>query len=305
MQPSTHESFTPEGKWLPPGAVTLSRPQSLAKSLRPGRIWRQYLGTLTAGLGWLLVIATLVTALLAPLLAPAGPWESVTIPFQPPSRAYLLGTDDLGRDLLSGVIYGTRTSLLVSLAATAISALIGNVLGAVSGYAGGLFDDALMRMTEFFQVIPRFFLALIAVALFQPGLYTITIVLGLTSWPMTARLIRGQVLSGREREYVIAARAMGGSDWYVLWRHVVPNALSPVIVHTSLMIGQFMLIEASLAFLGLGDPNHISWGYLLRNAQPFLRVAWWMFLFPGLAISLAVLGFNLVGDRINSNRRQK
>ena len=268
-------------------------------------MWRRYLAKLTGCLGWLLVVATMVTAILAPLLAPAGPWESVASPFQPPSRAHLLGTDDLGRDLLSGVIYGTRTSLIVSLAATAIAALIGNVLGAVSGYAGGLFDDALMRLTEFFQVIPRFFLALIAVALFQPGLYTITIVLGLTSWPMTARLIRGQVLSGREREYVIAARAIGGSDWYILWRHVVPNALAPVIVHTSLMIGQFMLVEASLAFLGLGDPNHISWGYLLRNAQPFLRVAWWMFLFPGLAIALAVLGFNLVGDRVNNNRRQR
>lgn len=260
---------------------------------------------LGGSLGWLLVGATLVTALLAPLLAPAGPWESIAAPFQPPSRDYFLGTDDLGRDLLSGVIYGTRTSLFVSLTATSIAALIGNVLGAASGYVGGLFDDALMRITEFFQVIPRFFLALIAVALFQPGLYTITIVLGLTSWPMTARLIRGQVFSGREREYVMAARALGGSDVYILRRHVVPNALAPVIVHTSLMIGQFMLVEASLAFLGLGDPNHISWGYLLRNAQPFLRVAWWMFLFPGLAIALAVLGFNLVGDRINDMRRQK
>ena len=259
---------------------------------------------LPGNLGWLLVIITLVTAILAPVLAPAGPWESVAAPFQPPSRAHPLGTDDLGRDLLSGVIYGTRTSLVVSLVATAIAALIGNLLGAVSGYAGGLLDDALMRLTEFFQVLPRFFLTLIAVALFQPGLYTITIVLGLTSWPITARLIRGQILSGREREYVIASRALGGSGWHTLWRHVVPNALAPVIVHTSLMIGQFMLIEASLAFLGFGDPNHISWGYLLRNAQPFLRSAWWMFLFPGLAIALAVLGFNLVGDRINRNRRQ-
>ena len=304
MQPSTHESFTTEREWLPGSAASLSRRQAPARLPHLRRIWRRYRGNLAGGLGWLLVAITVFTALLAPLLAPSGPWQSVAAPFQPPSPAYPLGTDDLGRDLLSGIIFGTRTSLLVSLAATAISALIGNVLGAVSGYAGGLFDDALMRLTEFFQVIPRFFLALIAVALFQPGLLTITLVLGFTSWPLTARLIRGQVLSGRERDYVLAARAMGGSAGYILWRHVVPNALAPVIVHTSLMIGQFMLVEASLAFLGLGDPNHISWGYLLRNAQPFLRLAWWMFLFPGLAIALAVLGFNLVGDGINRKRLQ-
>lgn len=252
--------------------------------------------------GLLLVMSAAIVALLADVLAPVDPWSSVAKPFQLPSLAYPLGTDDLGRNLLAGVIHGTRTSLLVSLTAAGVSAMIGIGLGAISGYFGGNFDDILMRFTEFFQVIPRFFLTLVAVALFQPGLLTITLVLGLTSWPMTARLLRAQVLSVREREYVIAAQALGAGPLAVLWRHILPNTLAPIVVHTSLMIGQMMLTEASLAFLGLGDPNNISWGYLLNNAQPFLRTAWWLALFPGLAIVLAVLGFNLVGDGLHDTR---
>lgn len=262
------------------------------------RTRRPLIRGVTGWLGWLLITAVMVVALLAPILAPYGPWESVAEPFVPPGVDYWLGTDDLGRDLFSGVIHATRTSLLVGVVGTSIAVSIGVTLGALSGYYGGLFDDFLMRFTEFFQVIPRFFLALIAIALFEPGLITITLVLALTSWTLTARLLRSQVLSAREREYVLAAHALGASDLHILWRHILPNTMTPVIIHTSMMIGQFMLIEASLAFLGLGDPNHISWGYLLRNAQPFFRLAWWMSLFPGVAIGMAVLGFNLLGDTL-------
>jgi peptide/nickel transport system permease protein len=265
-------------------------------------IRRRYLINFAAGLGLLLVAGMVVVALAAPILAPAEPWTSVATPFQAPSLAHPFGADNLGRDLLSGVIFAIRTSLIVGLAATGLSAGIGVILGALAGYFGGRFDDALMRFTEFFQVIPRFFLALVAVALFEPGLVTITLVLGLTSWPLTTRLLRGQVLSVREREYVVAARALGAGHFFILWQHILPNTLTPIIVHTSLMVGQMMLIEASLAFLGLGDPNHISLGFLLKNAQSFLRLAWWMSLFPGLAIALAVLGFNLLGDSINDAR---
>lgn len=257
---------------------------------------RRSLMGLTGWVGWVLVGLVVLVALLAPLIAPSDPWESVSTPFEVPGAAHWFGTDDLGRDLLSGVIYATRTSLLVGLVAMAVATSIGITLGSISGYYGGLFDDVLMRFTEFFQVIPRFFLALIAVALFEPGLVTITLVLALTSWTLTTRLLRGQVLSAREREYVVAARALGASDFRIIWQHILPNTLTPIIVQSSLMIGQFMLVEASLAFLGLGDPNNISWGYLLRNAQPFLRLAWWMSLFPGVAIGTAVLGFNLLGD---------
>ncbi len=252
-----------------------------------------------ASLGWILFTTSLLAALTAGLLAPADPWTSVSTPFQPPGAAHWFGTDDLGRDLFSGVLFGLRTSMLVGLTGTSISGLIGILIGATSGYFGGWLDDLLMRLTEFFQVIPRFFLALLAVALFKPGLVTITIVLGLTSWPMTARLLRAQILSLNEREFVLASRALGAGTAWIIRSHLLPNALPPVVVQLSLMIGQMMLIEASLSFLGLGDPNIISLGYLLRNAQPFLRLSWWMFLFPGLAIAQAVLAFNLMGDRLN------
>jgi peptide/nickel transport system permease protein len=263
-----------------------------------GEYWRHVPGIL----GWFLVALVVGTAVFADLLAPISPWTSVATPFQPPGPAHRLGTDDLGRDLLTSVIHATRTSLLVGLTAAALSTSIGVLLGAVSGYFGGLLDDLIMRFTEFFQVIPRFFLALVAIALFRPGLVTITLVLGLTAWPMTCRLLRAQIFSVREREFVIAAHALGAGPAFILRRHILPNAISPVVIHTSLLIGQMMLIEASLAFLGLGDPNHISLGYMLRNAQPFLRLAWWMSLFPGVVIALAVLGFNLVGDSINDAR---
>ncbi len=250
-------------------------------------------------IGLLLTGGVVAVALLADVLAPGSPWASVAAPFQPPSLIHPFGTDDLGRDLFAGVIHGTRTSLMVGLTVAGLSSAIGILLGALSGYWGGLWDDALMRFTEFFQVMPRFFLALVAVALFGPGLLTLTLILSLTSWPMTARLLRAQVMSIRQRDYITAAQALGADALFILWRHVLPNALGPVTVHTALMIGQVILTEASLAFIGLGDPNHISWGYMLNNAQPFLRQAWWMPLFPGLAIALAVLGFTLVGDSLN------
>ncbi|MGQ0604526.1 MAG: ABC transporter permease [Anaerolineales bacterium] len=275
------------------------------QSAMPGLTFRLRRLSPTAILGLVLVLGVAVMALFADVLAPVSPWSSVAKPFQSPGPAHPLGTDDLGRDLLAGIIHGSRTSLIVGLTVAGLSAGIGIILGLSSGYFGGVFDDVLMRLTEFFQVIPRFFLALVAVALFEPGLVTVTLVLGLTSWPMTVRLLRAQVLSIREREYVIAARALGADHQSILWMHILPNTLTPVIVHTSLMIGQAMLTEASLAFLGLGDPNHISWGYLLNNAQPFLRTAWWMPLFPGLAIALAVLGFNLLSDGLNNSYWQR
>ncbi|HUF38213.1 MAG TPA: ABC transporter permease [Anaerolineales bacterium] len=247
-------------------------------------------------LGYSLIGAIALSAVFADVIAPVSPWKSVDLPFQAPGSGHLFGTDDLGRDVFSGVVHGARTSLIVAMAAVLMSNSLGILLGLFSGYSGGWIDDAVMRFTEFFQVMPRFFLALIAIALFQPGLPTITLVLGLTSWTTGTRLLRAQVLSAREREFVLAARALGAGHIFTIRRHILPNTITPIIVHGALMVGRVMLTEASLAFLGLGDPNNISWGYMLSNAQPFLRTAWWMALFPGLALSLAVLGFNLAGD---------
>jgi peptide/nickel transport system permease protein len=207
-----------------------------------------------------------------------------------------MGTDALGRDLLSGVIVGARTSLLVVAATGALVLLLGVTVGTISGYRGGRIDDVLMRLTEFVQVLPRFFLALVAIALFGPGLTLLVVVLGLTSWATLARVVRAEVLTLSRREFVEAARALGASEARIVVRHVLPNALPAAIVYLGLVLAQVLLLEASLGFLGLSDPNAVSWGSLAGQAQRFLRVAWWLSLFPGLAIGAAVLGMNLLGD---------
>lgn len=262
---------------------------------RPWRRWRSLSGSLGFGIAG----ALLVVALLAGRIAPGDPFASVASPLQPPSAAHPMGTDDLGRDLFSCVVHGARTSLLVALAVTALTSSVGVAVGAVSGWHGARLDDALMRITEFVQVIPRFFLAIIVIALFGPGLDRLVMLLGLTSWPLIARVVRAEVLSLRTREFVDAARSLGARGSRILRREVLPGVVSSAVVVASVNAATVILLEAGLAFLGLGDPDVVSWGYLASNAQRFLRVAWWMALFPGAAIAAAVLGFNLVGDALN------
>ena len=254
------------------------------------------------GVGLILTLALVVVAILAGSIAPMDPFASVGPPLTPPSRANVLGTDDLGRDLLAGIVHGARTSLMVVLSVTALTAVIGMTIGAVAGYRAGTTDDVLMRLTELVQVIPRFFLAVLVVALFGPGLDRLVLVLGLTSWPAIARVVRAETLSLARREFVDAAHALGVPAGRVLVRHILPNALPAAVVVISVNAGTVILMEAGLGFIGLGDPRAISWGYLANNAQRFLRVAWWMTLFPGLAIALAVLGMNLLGDALNDLR---
>lgn len=198
------------------------------------------------------------------------------------------------------MIYGSRVSLLVGLLAAFTSGLLGTLVGGVSGYFGSLLDDGLMRLTELFQVVPRFFLALIVTALFGPNIVVITLLIGLTFWPITARLLRAQVLSVRARDYVLAARALGASDRRILLRHVLPNAISVVVVATTLQVGSAILVEAGLSFLGLGDRSVVSWGNILNGAQPMIRIAWWTAAFPGLAITLTVVAANLCGDGLDA-----
>jgi len=210
-----------------------------------------------------------------------------------------MGTDDLGRDVLSGVVYGTRTSLLLALLVSLLSGAVGIAVGSMAAWQGWRADDALMRFTEFVQIVPRFFLAVIVVAVFGPGIDRLVLLLGLTSWPWIARVARAEVLSLKQREFVEAARSLGAGHVRILLRDVLPNALPPVVVVLSLSGASVILIEAGLSFLGLGDPDVVSLGYLANNAQRFLRVAWWMAAFPGAAIALAVIGLNLLGDGLN------
>lgn len=249
--------------------------------------------------GIVLTLAVVLGAIFAGQISPDDPFASVGRPLQPPSLAHPMGTDDLGRDLLSGVLHGTRASLVVVLVAVTLASAIGVTVGAVSGYRGGLLDDVLMRITEVFQAVPRFFLAIVVIALFGAGLDRLVLLLGLTSWTMLARVVRAEVLSIKEQEFVEAARSFGASDARILVRELLPNVLPSAIAMVSLMAAGVILLEAALGFLGLGDPDVISLGYLVNNAQRFIRVAWWMAVFPGAAITLAVLGLNLLGDAIN------
>jgi peptide/nickel transport system permease protein len=241
----------------------------------------------------------LLLALAADLVAPGDPLQTVGPALRPPGPPHWLGTDDLGRDILSLVAHGARTSLSVGVATALVAAIFGTLVGGIAGYFGGAVDDILMRLTEFFQVTPRFFLATLVVVFFGPKLWLIVGVLGLTFWPGPARILRGQVMVFRNREFVVAARALGARELYILARHVLPNALPPVIVAGALQVGWAVLTEASLSFLGLGDRNLPSWGQLLSSAQPFMRSAWWLGVFPGLALLITVFGVNLLADWLN------
>lgn len=259
--------------------------------------WRRFRRSSSGVFGLVVVALLVLTAILAPLLAPFDPHSTSRAAFAPPfASGHFLGTDNLGRDILSQVIWGSRVSLLVGLAAAATATLIGVAVGALAGYLGGWFDELLMRVTEFFQVIPRFVLALIVVAFFGSGLLNLILVIGLLSWPQTARLVRSQYLSHKTLPYVDAGRALGMRNARLMFMQILPNVMGPVLVVASLDVAQAILLEASLGFFGLGDPNLTSWGGMLNSAQTFIRRAWWMSVFPGIGITLAVLGFNLFGD---------
>jgi peptide/nickel transport system permease protein len=216
-----------------------------------------------------------------------------------PSAGHWMGTDDLGRDTLSRVIYGARVPLLVGFLATATSMLLGILIGSFSGYFGGRTDVILMRATEYVLVVPRFFLALLVVAMLGTGVMKIVLVIGLLGWPEVARVVRAQFLTLREREFVLAARAIGASHIKVIFGEILPNAIPPAVVVASILVARAILLEAGLSFLGLGDPNLISWGSLLSEAQERIGASVWLAVFPGTALSLLVLCVNLFGDGIN------
>jgi peptide/nickel transport system permease protein len=261
---------------------------------------RAFLRNRGAVAGLVILIVIMVMAALAPMVYPRSPWDMIGAPLQPPgARGFLLGSDMLGRDIAAGIMHGARVSLLIGVIASLVAVTIGVTIGACAGYYGGLIDDALMRVTEFFQTIPNFVLLIVLVALFTPSVASIVVAIGVVSWPPVARIVRGEFLSLRAREFVQAAVLLGESDTRIIATQILPNALSPIIVSASLLVATSILLESALSFLGLGDPNLMSWGYMIGAARTLIRRAWWMSVFPGLAIVLTVLALNLIGDGLN------
>ncbi len=263
--------------------------------------WRRVARNRGAVIGFALLAVVILVALLAPLLYDQSPWRMVQRPFLPPMAVdgFWFGTDTLGRDIGAGLAYGAQVSLLIGLVSTVVALAIGVPLGAIAGYFGGWLDDALMRFTEFFQTIPSFALAIVIVAILEPSISSIVLAIALVSWPPVARLVRGEFLSLRSREYVQAAVLSGLSPPAIIFRQVLPNTISPIIVLASLMVASAILLESALSFLGLGDPNVMSWGYMIGAGRTVLRQAWWICVFPGVAILLTVLSLNLIGEGLN------
>lgn len=251
-------------------------------------------------LAGLLVLAIIVlTAIIAPVLSTTDPWQSQGRPLMPPGAEFALGTDMLGRDVLVGILHGARISLWIGVLSAVVAALIGVTVGAVAGFFGGWIDDVLVRITEFFQTIPSFMFAILLVAILTPGLASIIVAISVVTWPPIARLARAEFMTLRSREFVEAAVLSGVSRPNIMLREVLPNAISPLIVMGSLTVATAILTESALSFLGLGDPNRMSWGYMIGAARPVFRQAWWLSVFPGLAIVLTVLAINLVGEGLN------
>ena len=249
--------------------------------------------------GIILLSLVVLTAIFAPLLSTHNPYVLGDSLLEAPGKEHILGTDGLGRDVYSMIIYGSRTSLTVGIVTAVISAVIGVLVGAFSGYYGGTLDRVVSEVINIFLMLPTFFLILIIVALFGSSMLNVMIVIGLTSWPGNARLMRVQALSLRQRTFVMSAIAVGETKRQIVYRYIIPNGIFPVIANTTMGIGGAILTEAALSFLGLGDPNVISWGQLVYQGKSYLTSGWWVSTFSGLAIVIIVLIFYLIGDGLD------
>jgi len=253
-----------------------------------------------AALGVGVIALVVILAAIASILYPDGPFEMVGGTFEPPFQlAHPLGTDGLGRDVLTSIVYGTRVSLLVAIVSTVVAVTVGVLVGALSGYFAGRIDDLIMRITELFQTIPSFVFAVVLIAIFTPNIGSIVAAISVVSWPPVARLVRGEFLAIRHREYVEAAVVLGVSTPRIIFVEILPNVVSPVVVLASLMVANAILLEAGISFLGLGDQNLMSWGYMIGEGRSTIRDAWWLSFFPGLAVVVTVLALNLIGDGLN------
>ncbi|CAH1652632.1 MULTISPECIES: ABC transporter permease [unclassified Chelatococcus] len=263
--------------------------------------WRLYTRRASAVIGVTMLGFIVILAIIGPILVPGDPWDTVGTAFIWPgqSLATPLGTDPLGRDILRGVLVGARVSLTIGLAAAATALTIGILFGAIAGYFRGWMEDVLMRITDVFQTIPNFLFAFALVAMFGASLVNVILAIGLVTWPPIARLVRAEFLSLREREYVQSCIVLGMSRSAIIFRQILPNALPPIIVMSSIMVAGAILTEAGLSFLGLGDPNLMSWGTMIGIGRPAIRTAWYIAAIPGVLILLTVLALNLVGEGLN------
>ncbi len=260
--------------------------------------WRHFKKNRLGVGGLVIIVIVFFIAIFAPFLSLYDPGKTdVSLKLKTPSFQHYLGTDQLGRDVFSRMLYGSQISLSVGFVAVGISILIGILVGAMAGYKGGWVDSLLMRFVDIMLSFPSFFLILTVVAILRPNIYNVMIVIGITSWEGTARFVRAEFLSLRERDYVQAARALGVKDRRIIFRHILPNALAPVFVTASLGVASAILIEAGLSFLGFGvQPPAPSWGNILTEGRTYIFDAWWLTVFPGLAILITVLSFNLFGE---------
>ena len=262
------------------------------------KAWRRFKKNPLVLFGVAVLFLIFIMAIAAPILAPNNPkkihYDAI---YSPPSSKFLLGTDEIGRCVLSRIIYGARTSLMVGIIAVSISVTIGITIGSIAGFFGGKIDNILMRFTDVIMTVPSLFFNIILVSIFRVrGLWIIMSVIGLLGWPGMARVVRSEILSLKSRPYIEASRSMGEREIVILLKEALPNTLTPITIMATMRMGRSILIEASLSWLGLGDPSIITWGRMLTSGQGVLNVAWWIATYPGLFIFLTVLAFNLIGD---------
>ena len=265
-----------------------------------GGFWRALRRNRLAIIGGIVTVCLALLALAAPLIAPWDPNRpDVKKILHPPSRVHPAGTDQIGRDVLSRMLYGARVSLAVGFVSVGIAAFIGIALGSTAGYNGGSIDAAIMRLVDLMLVFPRFFLLLAVLAFLKPSIWTIMVVIGVTGWMGVARLVRAEFLALKEREFVLWSQSIGASGFRIIWRHILPNAMAPVLVAMTLGIPAAILTESGLSFLGLGvQPPHATWGNILNEGKEVIELAWWLSVYPGVAILLTVLSYNLLGEGI-------
>jgi len=269
------------------------------KTRGKGLLFREFRRHKIATIGLIVVILMILIALLLQYMPIKDPFGLSPHPFQPPSSKHIMGTDNLGRDIFSRVLWGTRASLMVGVFSAGLSAVIGIIIGGIAGYYGGWVDDLLSRIIDVFLVMPIFFLLILIVSLFGSNIFFVIFSIGMVTWPRNARIMRAQALALKNRAYVTAAIGSGASSLRVLFFHVVPNGVSPVIAYAVLLIGQAILVEAGLSFLGLGDPSVISWGQVIRSGQQSFSTAWWISFFPGIMLMVMVSAVNFFGDGLS------